>query len=53
MYADSTINGGGNDDDDELLDAEVESTRPLIDYAFEPPESLFPSGHAPSTAVIS
>ncbi|UJR09508.1 hypothetical protein I4U23_013746 [Adineta vaga] len=34
MYADSTINENGSDDD-ELIDPELESNRPLIDYSID------------------
>ncbi|CAF0955332.1 unnamed protein product [Adineta ricciae] len=38
MYADSTIT-----DDDELIDPELESNRPLIDYSFDPHDNVMPS----------
>ncbi|CAF1457687.1 unnamed protein product [Adineta steineri] len=36
MYADAAINDdAGEDDDDDLIDAEIESNRPLIDYSID------------------
>ena len=41
MYADSAINDDGEDDD--LINPEIDSNRPLIDYSLDHNEDISPS----------